>query len=160
MFVSTKTNVKLANENTGHSQLIGIILCCFPNCSIIYPVGPFYYCLDNPSNTILSDALIFYVGSKKVTSEPIEHCDFVDPEGCHWRSPYQTQNNLEFLKIDILKVNTQRNSDIVVPTVCDLSKQNPAQIIPHHFGHVSIDRLKQMTGTGLVEGLPTNLHYL
>ena len=54
--------VKLANGNMGHAQKIGIILCCFPNCSIIYPVGPVYYCPGHPSNTISSGALKFYIG--------------------------------------------------------------------------------------------------
>ena len=43
MFVPTKATVKLANVNTGHAQVIGIILCIIPTCSIIFPVGPFYY---------------------------------------------------------------------------------------------------------------------
>ena len=43
LFVKTKATVKLANGNTGHAQVIGIILCYFPNCLIIYPVGPVYY---------------------------------------------------------------------------------------------------------------------
>ena len=62
MFVLTKATVKLDNGNTGHAQGIGIILCRFPNCSIIYPVGPVYYCPDYPSNTISSGALKFYIG--------------------------------------------------------------------------------------------------
>ena len=45
MFVSTKATVKFSNENTGHAQGIGIILCHFTNCTIIYPVVPVYYCL-------------------------------------------------------------------------------------------------------------------
>ena len=44
MFVPTKVNVKLANGKMGHSQGIGIILCRFPNCLIMYTVGPVYYC--------------------------------------------------------------------------------------------------------------------
>ena len=39
MFVPTRANLKLANGNTGHAQVIGIILCPFPNFPIIYPVG-------------------------------------------------------------------------------------------------------------------------
>ena len=62
MFVPNKAMVKLANVNTVHSQVIGIILCCFPNCSIIYPVGPVYYCPGQPSKTISSGALKFYDG--------------------------------------------------------------------------------------------------
>ena len=62
MFVSTKATVKLANGNTGHAQGIGIILYRFPNCLIIYPVGPVYYCPGRLSNTILSGALKFYIG--------------------------------------------------------------------------------------------------
>ena len=61
MFVPTKSTVKLANENTGHAQGIGIILCRFPNCLIIYPVGSVYYCPGQPSNTISSGALKFYI---------------------------------------------------------------------------------------------------
>ena len=52
MFITINATVKLANGNTGHSQEICIILCCFPNCSIIYPVGPVYYFLVHPSNAI------------------------------------------------------------------------------------------------------------
>ena len=91
MFFPTKDAVKLANENMEHAQLIGIILCCFPNCSIIYPSGTFYYCPGHPYNTIWSWALTFYAGFQKVTSEIIEHCGFFDSHGSYWRSPYQTQ---------------------------------------------------------------------
>ena len=52
MFVSTKEPVKLANENTGHAQVIGIILSLFTNCIIIYPVGLVYYCPGQLSNMI------------------------------------------------------------------------------------------------------------
>ena len=80
MFFPTKDTVKLANGNTVHDQVIGIIACRFPKFSIIYPVAPVYYCTGHPYNTISSGALNFYVGFQKVTSEPLEHCDFVDPQ--------------------------------------------------------------------------------
>ena len=38
IFFPTKATVKLDNVNTGHAQGIGIVLCSFPNCLIIYPV--------------------------------------------------------------------------------------------------------------------------
>ena len=82
IFVPTKSTVKLANGNTGHAQGFGIILCRFSNCSIIYTVRPVYYCPGNPSNTLSSGDLKFYVGFKKVTYEPLEHCDFFEPKGC------------------------------------------------------------------------------
>ena len=91
MFVPTKTTVKLSNGNTGDAQVIGVILYRFPKYSIIYPVVPVYYFPGHPSNTISSSALKVNVGFQKVTYEPIEHCYFVDPQGCSWRSPYQTQ---------------------------------------------------------------------
>ena len=50
--VSTKATIKFTNGNTLHAQLIGIILCRFTNCSIIYTVGPVYYFQGHPSNTI------------------------------------------------------------------------------------------------------------
>ena len=71
----------------GNPQGIGFILRHFTNCPIIYPAGTVYYCLGHPSNTILSGALKYYVGSKKVISELLENCDFVDPQGHSWRSP-------------------------------------------------------------------------
>ena len=99
MLVPTKATVKLANGNTVHAQVIRIILCHFPNCSIMYPVGPVYYCPGHPSNTIPSGALKFYFGFQNVTSKHLEHCDLVDPQGHYWRSPYQTQNNLDYIQI-------------------------------------------------------------
>ena len=53
MFVPTKATVKLANVKTVHTQLIGIILCYFPNYLIIYLVGPVHYFPSRPYNTIL-----------------------------------------------------------------------------------------------------------
>ena len=99
MFVPTKDTVKLANGNTRYAQVIRIILCCFPICSIIYPVGPVYDFPYHPSNTISSGELNLYVGFQKVTSEPLEFFDFVEPQGSSWRSPYQTQNNIDYLQI-------------------------------------------------------------
>ena len=142
MFVTTKATVKLANENMGHAQGIGISLCCLPNCSIIYPVGSVYYFPGHPSNTISSGALNLYIGFKKVTSETLEHCYFVYPQDIYWRSPYQTRNNLDYLQLEIVKINTHRDTNIVVPTVCGLSKQTLSQLIHRRFGHISITRLK------------------
>ena len=93
MFVPTKATAKPAHGNTGHEQVIGIILCCSPNCPIIYPVGQVYYCTGHPSNTIKSGSLKLYVGSQKVTSEPLEHYKFVDLQGRSWRSTYQAKKN-------------------------------------------------------------------
>ena len=91
-------------------------LMLFPNFTIIYLVVPVYYCPGHPSNTTSSGDLKLYVGFQKVASEPIEHRDFVDPQGRSWRSLYQTQNNLDYLQIKFFKVNPQRNMNILVPT--------------------------------------------
>ena len=145
IFVSTKATVKMANGNTGHAQGIGIILCLFTNCYILYPLGQVYYFLGHHSNTISSGALKFYVGFQKFTFEPIKHCEFVDSIGSSLKSLYQNQNNIDYFQIDIVKVSPQIDRNIVVPTVCLLSKQNTSQIIHQHFGHVYIDRLKLMS---------------
>ena len=68
MFVPTKAHVRLDNGRTGHAQVTGVILCCFPYCPIIYPSGPVYYCTGNLYNTISAVALKCYVGFQKVTS--------------------------------------------------------------------------------------------
>ena len=104
MSVPTKVTVKMDNGNTVHSQGIGIILCCFLNCPIIYPVGQVCYFLGHPSNTISLGALNFYVSFQKVKYEPIEHCGSVDPQGHSWRSPNHNQNNLENLQMEVSKV--------------------------------------------------------
>ena len=115
MFVPTKSTLKLGNGNMGHAQVIGVILCRFPNCSIIYPVGPVYYFPIHPYNTISSGSLKFYVGFPKVTSEPLENCNFVEPQGYSWISPYQTQNNLDYLQIKIVKVIPQKRQEYICP---------------------------------------------
>ena len=66
---------------------------------------PVYYFPGHPLNNISSGTLKLYVGCQKVTSEPIDHCDFVDPQGRYWRSPYHNQNNLDYLQIENFKVN-------------------------------------------------------
>ena len=117
----------------------------------------FCYCTGHPSNTFSAVALKIYAGFKKVMSEPLEHCDFVDPQRFSWRSPYQTQNNLNYLQIQITNVNPHKDSNIIVPTVCTLPKQNISQIIHQRFGPVSITRLKRVARKGLIEGLPKNI---
>ena len=157
MFFPTKSNVKLANGNTVNSQGIGIILCRFPNFSIIYLVGPVYYCPGHTSNTISSGALKFYIGFKNVKYKLLEHCDFVDPQGRSWRSPYQTCNNLDYLHLEIVKINPHRDKNIVVSTFCVLSKQTLSQLIHERFVHVSNTLLKKIARKVLIEGLPENL---
>ena len=144
-----------------HTHKLQTILCRFPNCSIIYPVVPVYYCPGHPSNTISAGALKFYIGFQKVTSEPLEHFDFVDPQGRSWISPYQTHNNIDYLQLEIVNINPHRDKNISVTAVCGISKQTPSrqqktlsQLIHQRFGHVSITRLKQMARKGLLGGLP------
>ena len=69
-------------------------------------------------NNISSGAHKFYAGFQKVVPVPLEHCDFVDPQGRSWISPYQTQNNFNYFQIEIFKVNPYRERNIVVLTVC------------------------------------------
>ena len=71
MFVPTKATVKPANGNMGHAQGIGIISFRFPNCSIIYLVGPAYYFLGHHYLTITPGTLKIYFDFQKVTSEPL-----------------------------------------------------------------------------------------
>ena len=116
-----------------------------------------YYCIGNPSNNISSVALKYYVGFQKVTSEPLEHSDFVDPQGNSWRSPYQTKKNWTILKSRFVKVNPKRNKDIVVSTVCVSSKNNLSQRIHQCFGHALITSLSTMVIKVLMQGITKNL---
>ena len=74
-----------------------------------------------PSHQVPSNFMLVF---QKVTSEPLEHFDFVETQGHSWRSLYQTQNNSDYLQIKIFIFKPQRDSDIVVPTICALSKQS------------------------------------
>ena len=66
---------------------------------------PVYYCPGNPSNTISSGDLKFHLGFQNITTEHIEHCDFVDPQGSSWRPSYQTGKTLDYIQIKKFKVN-------------------------------------------------------
>ena len=85
MFFPTKSGVKLDNGNTGHAQVIEIILCHFTNFPIIYPVVPVYYCPGNPYNTISLGDIKCYLGFQNITYKHLECCDFVYPQGISWR---------------------------------------------------------------------------
>ena len=104
-------------------------------------MGPVYYCLGQPPNIISLDDLKSEIGFQSVISEPLEHFDFVDPQGHHWRSPYKTQNNLDYIQIKVVKINPNTKKDIVVTTVCGISKKNISQLIHQLFSHVFIKRL-------------------
>ena len=136
--------MKLANGNMVHAQGIGKILYHFPNCYIIYPVGKVYYCPGQSYNTISSGALKRFVVSQKFMSKPLEHCEFFDLHGLSWRSPYQNQNNLDHIQIEIVKVSHHRDKNIVFLYVCFLSEQNISHDIYQCFGFVSISITKQM----------------
>ena len=110
--------------------------------------------LPTTSNQVPSNIMFVL---QNVSSEPIEHCDFVDPQGHFGRPPYQTRNNLDYLQIEMIKVNPQRNRNIVVPTLVVISKYNLSQIIHQSFVHVSINRLIRMTRKGLMKGFPKHI---
>ena len=74
-----------------------------------------------------------------------------------WISPYQNHNNIDYLQLENFRINPHRDKNLVVPTICRLSKQTLSQLIHQRFGHVSITQLKLMTRKGLMEGLPENL---
>ena len=84
MLIPTQANVKLANDNTVHAKVIGFIFCHFTKFTVIYTVGPVYYCSDHLSNTISLSALKCYVGFQKFTSEYLEHCDLVETQYRPW----------------------------------------------------------------------------
>ena len=71
--------------------------------------------------------------------------------------PTKLKTILTIFKYKFVKVNPHRDKNIVVPTVCALSKQNTSQIIYQRFFHVSVIQLKLMKIKGLMEGLPENL---
>ena len=71
--------------------------------------------------------------------------------------PTRLKQIYTIFKYKFVKFNPQRNRNIVVPTVCELSKYNLSRIIHQRFGRVSITRIKQMEIKLLMKSLPTNL---
>ena len=103
---------------------LGLFYVIFQNFPIIYPVVPVYYLPGHPSNTISQGDLKMFIGFQKVTSEPLEHCNFMHLQSCSWRRPYRAQKILDYLHIEVVRVNPTRNKDIVIPTICGLSEHN------------------------------------
>ena len=50
------------------------------------------------------------------------------PSRFSWVLIYKTQNNLDYIQIEIVKVNPQIDSNIVLPTVYALSKTIPLRL--------------------------------
>ena len=65
--------------------------------------------------------------------------------------------NLKYIQIENFNVEPQRDSNIVVPTVCALLKNNIVHIIHHIFGRIYFTRLKRISRKKSMEGLPENL---
>ena len=110
---------------------------------------PVYYFPSHPYNTISPGALKFYVGFQKVTSEHIGHCEFL-PSRLFLEIILPDKKNLDYLQIENFQIKSQRDRNIVVPTVFALKKKPLSQLIHQSFGHVSITRIKQMARKGLM----------
>ena len=90
----------------------------FFNYPIIYPVRPVYYCSGHLSNTLSFYDLKYYVGFQNFVSEPLEHFNFVDPQGTSWSSPYRTRKILDYLHFEVVKFNYNQNKCHIVATIC------------------------------------------
>ena len=56
--------------------------------------------------------LKFHIGFQYITSEHIEHCYFVDPQGSSWRSTYQTGKTLDYLQINFSKSTIEETNKL------------------------------------------------
>ena len=121
-FVLTKATVKLANGNTGYSQGIRIILCCFPNFSIKYPVGPVYYCpftLPTPSHKVPSNLMLIF---KRLHLNLLNIVTVLKLKVVLGDHPTKLKTIYTIFILKFVKANPQRNRDIFVPTILALSK--------------------------------------
>ena len=96
----------------------------------------------------------FMLVLKRLHLNLLNICDFFDPLGCSWRPTYPTHNNIDYLQLENFKNNPHRDKNIVVRTVCGISKQTLSQIILQSFWSCIYTRLKQMPIKGLLEGQP------
>ena len=92
-----------------------------------------------------------------VTSETLKHCNFLALRVVPGYHPTRIKTVSTIFKYKFVKFNPQINRNIVVPTVCVLSKQNISHIIHQCFGIVSIFSIKRMARKVIMEVLPTNI---
>ena len=64
---------------------------------------------------------------------------------------------MDYLQIEVVKINPTRNKDIMVPTIHGLSKHNIYQPIHQRFGHVIIYRLVHISNKRTIKDQITNL---
>ena len=160
MFVPTKTTVKLANGNRVHAQGIVIIVCRFPKCSIIIHLDQFiilHFTLPTPSHKVPSN---FMLDFKRLCLNLLSIVILLTLKVVLGDHPTRLKTILTIFKYKFVKVNSHRDSNIVVPTVYALSRQNLTQTIYQFFCHVSITRLKIMARKFFMEDLPENLSNL
>ena len=62
----------------------------------------------------------------------------MDPKGQSWGYEYLTNNNLDYMHIEFVKVISYLSKDIVVPTIYGILKQTVSQLVHQRFGYVSI----------------------
>ena len=74
--------MKLSNGNTGHAHVIGVILCNFITFQLYIRCDQFIIVQATLPTPYHQFPLNFILVFKKVASEPLDHCGFVDPQGC------------------------------------------------------------------------------
>ena len=95
--------MKLSGGNKSQSYGIVFIIFQFIIFPHVYPIGPVYYCPRHSTKTI-SPGQIDFFGLNKLTYEPLEHCNFIYTQ-CHaLKSLYITQNNIDFLSLELVKI--------------------------------------------------------
>ena len=133
-----------------------IIYVMVPNCLIIYPVGPLYYCPGHPSNTIPTGALMFYIGLKRL------HLNLLNIVTLLTLKVVLGDHHTRLTTI-LSIFNSKLSRSILADTRIFLSqlsmelKKTLSKIINQRFSHVSITRLKRMAGKELLECLPENI---
>ena len=157
MFVPTKATVKLANGNTVHAQGIEIILYSFPNCLIIYPVGPVYYCPGHPSNTFSSCALKFYISFKRLRLKLLNIVTLLTPKVVLGDHSTRLSAILTIFTSKFPRSNLTEIRILLSQLSVYFQNKLSLNLYISVFGHVYITRLKRMSRKGLMEGLPENV---
>ena len=157
LFFPIKAIVELANRNTVYSQLFGVALCNFTNCSIIYIVVTVYCCPGQPYNTTSLGSPKFYIGFLKFASEPLEHCDYLPSRSF-------LDNTLPYSKQFILSLNINLSKSTLKETVIlwlQLYVPHQKRIVISLFTtNLVMSQLsdKKMERKVHMKGLPKNLH--
>ena len=116
-FPPSKTIWNWIMQKRGIPKEFGIFVVVFRTVPLYIMLDQFFTVQVNapiPSHWFPINVMLVFL---KVVSEPLEHCCFVYPQGSYRRTPNRTQNSLNYIQIEVVQDNNNRNEDTMFTTI-------------------------------------------